>query len=60
MEEVEVERSVVWPGEVKFHGLSILPVLGRGYRVSILSMMSILSMSMLLCLLLELGSSPQR
>ena len=50
----EVERSVVWPGEVRFHGLFILPVLGRGYRVSILSM------SMLSYLLLGLGSSPQR
>ena len=58
----EVEMSLVWPRNVRFHGLFILTVFRSEYRVSILSIMSILSMSMsmVLYLLLGLGSSPHR
>ena len=56
-EEEKMKRLLVWPGDVRFHGLVMLPVLGRGFRVSI---MSILSMSLLLYLLPALGSSPHR
>ena len=58
----EVEMSLVWPRNVRFHGLFILTVFRSEYRVSILSIMSILSMSMsmVLYLLPGLGSSPHR